>query len=137
MRQWSYMHRGSGTSFLIVGLPCFLLLREDNAVRCFYFSVTELIPQWHEYQCTCVNSPPTPTPYQCTCVNSPHPHPHPTHPHSPHPTPTHPPRPPIIPTHHPPPPTPPHRTKWPPFWQTAFSNEFSGMKMIEFRLKFH
>ena len=28
-------------------------------------------------------------------------------------------------------------TKWPPFWQMTFSNEFSGMKMVEFWFKFH
>ena len=28
-------------------------------------------------------------------------------------------------------------TKWPPFWQTKFSNEFSWMKMVEFRFEFH
>ena len=28
-------------------------------------------------------------------------------------------------------------TKWPPFWQTTFSNAFSWMKMVEFRFKFH
>ena len=28
-------------------------------------------------------------------------------------------------------------TKWPPLWQTTFSNTFSWMKMIKFRFKFH
>ena len=28
-------------------------------------------------------------------------------------------------------------TKWPPIWQTTFSNAFSWMKMIDFRFKFH
>ena len=28
-------------------------------------------------------------------------------------------------------------TKWPPFWQTTLSNEFSWMKMVEFWFKFH
>ena len=28
-------------------------------------------------------------------------------------------------------------TKWPPYWQTIFPNEFSWMKMVEFRFKFH
>ena len=28
-------------------------------------------------------------------------------------------------------------TKWPPFWQTTFSDAFSWMKMIEFQYKFH
>ena len=27
--------------------------------------------------------------------------------------------------------------KWPPFWQTTFSNQFSRIKMMKFRLKFH
>ena len=28
-------------------------------------------------------------------------------------------------------------TKWPPIWQTTFSNEFSWLKMIESQFKFH
>ena len=28
-------------------------------------------------------------------------------------------------------------TKWPPFFKTTFSNAFSWMKMLEFRLRFH
>ena len=28
-------------------------------------------------------------------------------------------------------------TKWPPFWETTFSNAFTWLKMIEFLFKFH
>ena len=33
--------------------------------------------------------------------------------------------------------TPPPWTRWPPFWQTTFSNAFCWMKLIELRFKFH